>query len=139
VPFELRERVRWGDVDAAAVMYFGAYSRLLEAAETELYRELGFPWHEMFETFDIWLPRVHFDVTFRAPARLDDAVVVRTWLRAVGSSSVRMAMAIHRERDDRKLTDIGVVTVCVDRPTLSVRPLPEPVAQALRAHIETPP
>ena len=39
--FTIEERVRWGDVDAARIIFYGAYIRFFEFAETELFREVG--------------------------------------------------------------------------------------------------
>ena len=36
--FTIEERVRWGDVDAARIIFYGAYIRFFEFAETELFR-----------------------------------------------------------------------------------------------------
>ena len=35
--FTIEERVRWGDVDAARIIFYGAYIRFFEIAETENY------------------------------------------------------------------------------------------------------
>ena len=36
--YRIQERVRWGDVDAARIIFYGAYIRFFEFAETELSR-----------------------------------------------------------------------------------------------------
>ena len=38
------ERVRRGDVDAASIIFYGAYIRFFEFAETELFRSVGLPY-----------------------------------------------------------------------------------------------
>ena len=40
--FTVEERVRWGDVDAARIIFYGSYIRFFEIAETELFRAAGF-------------------------------------------------------------------------------------------------
>jgi acyl-CoA thioesterase FadM len=40
--FSIEERVRWGDVDAARIIFYGAYIHFFEYAETELFRAVGF-------------------------------------------------------------------------------------------------
>ena len=57
--FSIEERVRWGDVDAARIIFYGAYIRFFEFAETELFRAVGLPYGVMFDELDIWLPRAH--------------------------------------------------------------------------------
>ena len=65
-PFMVDERVRWSDVDYAGIIFYGAYFRFFELAEMELFREAGVPYSDVFERFDIWLPRVHLDCDFMA-------------------------------------------------------------------------
>ena len=45
--FTIEERVRWGDVDAARIIFYGAYIHFFEFAETELFREVGLAYGEM--------------------------------------------------------------------------------------------
>ncbi|MDP9018080.1 MAG: acyl-CoA thioesterase, partial [Candidatus Eremiobacteraeota bacterium] len=93
--FEVRDRVRWSDVDIAGIIYFGAYVRFIELAETELFRSLGFAYAKMFDQLDIWLPRVHLDFDFFKPALMDDELLLRTHIAKLGSSSITMRMIVH--------------------------------------------
>ena len=74
--FTIEERVRWGDVDAARIIFYGAYIRFFEFAETELFRDVGLPYGVLFDQADIWLPRVHLECDFHQAARLDDLLEV---------------------------------------------------------------
>ncbi|MBV9103965.1 MAG: thioesterase family protein, partial [Candidatus Eremiobacteraeota bacterium] len=75
-------------------------------------------------------------IDFRAPARFDDPLQLLTWVRAVGTSSVRFEVVVRRPTDDTLLARARVVTVCVDRRTERSRPLPELVATVLRRNVE---
>src|SRR6266550_2394187 len=59
--FTIEERVLWGDVDAAKIIFYGSYVRFFGIAETELFRAVGMPYGKVFDEMDIWLPRVHLD------------------------------------------------------------------------------
>ena len=80
-PFVIDEYVRWSDVDNAGIIFYGAYVRFFEIAETELFRELGVPYSEVFSRFDMWLPRAHLECDFKYPARLDDQLQVAARLK----------------------------------------------------------
>ena len=67
-PFVIREYVRWGDVDLAGIICYGAYIRFFELAETEVFRAAGLPFREMFERYDMWLPRRVMHAEFHASA-----------------------------------------------------------------------
>ena len=74
--FTIQEYVRWSDVDFAGLICYGAYLRFFEFAETELFRAAGLAYGEVFERFDIWLPRVQLHCDFHSPALLDDLLSV---------------------------------------------------------------
>ena len=48
-PFIISEYVRWGDIDLAGIICYGAYIRFFELAETEIFRAAGLPFKEMFD------------------------------------------------------------------------------------------
>src|ERR1017187_6205583 len=74
--FTISERVRWSDTDRAGIIYYGQFLRFFEVAEMELFREVGMPYGEVFERYQIWLPRVQIHFDFRAPLLLDDLISV---------------------------------------------------------------
>jgi len=123
-PFVIDEYVRWSDVDFAGIIFYGAYMRFFEIAETELFREAGVPYGEVFERFDIWLPRAHLDCDFKYPARLDDRLRVAAYFTRFGNSSVAISFDV-AVVEKKKLAAAGhEVLVCTDRKTLRPRPLP---------------
>lgn len=137
--FEVRDRVRWSDVDIAGIIYFGAYVRFIELAETELFRALGFPYGKMFETLDIWLPRVHLDFEFFAPALMDDELVLKTHIAKLGGSSITMRMIVHNARAQEVDAAATLVVAAVNRATMKSTPMPIKLRAALEAcHTPTP-
>lgn len=123
-PFSIDEYVRWSDVDYAGIIFYGAYVRFFEIAETELFREAGIPYSEVFDRFDMWLPRVHLECDFAYPARLDDRLRVAAYFTHFGTSSIRINFdVVHLGA--RRLAAAGhEVLVCTDRSSLESRPLP---------------
>src|SRR5437868_12708656 len=86
--FTIEEHVRWSDIDRAGIIYYGQFLRFFEIAETELFREAGLPYSEVFDRFDMWLPRAHLDCDFKYPARLDDRLRVAAYFTRFGNSSI---------------------------------------------------
>jgi YbgC/YbaW family acyl-CoA thioester hydrolase len=129
--FEVVERVRWADVDKAGIIYFGAYSRMLDVVESEFFRSLGFT-YATFDDLGVVLPRVHVEFDFFKPALLDDELVLRPRVSGVGVHSVRMKVNIYRSSDQALLAEATVVAACVDKSRKPV-PLPPAFAAALRS------
>ena len=131
-PFFVDEYVRWSDVDHAGIIFYGAYVRFFEIAETELFRAAGLPYSDVFDRFDIWLPRVHLDCDFHYPPRLDDQLRVAAYFTMFGNSSIRINFDVVHI-DAKRLAAVGhVVLVCTSQRDLRPQPLPD----ELRALLE---
>lgn len=130
----MSERVRWSDVDASGIIRWSAYTRFVELAETELFREAGFPYSEIWDRLDIWLPRVQFHLDCRAPARLDDLIEVRTHVDRIGNSSIRFGFEM-RKADGTLAAEGYLVVVAIAR--IDGRPVAVPAAlgQAMQAFL----
>jgi len=128
--FSIEEPVRWSDVDAAGVVYFGAFVRFTEIAEEELFREAGVPYGAVFDRFDCWLPRVKYACEFRTPARLGDVLRVSAWVRRLGGKSMTIEFAVDQKSGGR-VADCEIVLVCVDRATWKAKSIPEGLRAAL--------
>src|SRR3979411_1272044 len=95
--FTIEERVRWGDVDAASIIFDGHYIAFFEFAETELFRAVGLPYSVMFDELDVWLPRVHLECDFHHAARLDDLLEVSVYVASFGNKSIRLNFEVRRK------------------------------------------
>jgi acyl-CoA thioester hydrolase len=129
--FETRAQVQWADVDIAGIMYFAAYWRMAERAEMEMFRELGYPYTEIFERFDVWLPRVRAEAEYHAPALMDDRIRLRTHLERVGASSIRWKTVFFNERTGDVGAVLTLTVACIDRAMKKSRPLPPELRAAL--------
>ena len=131
-PFTVDEYVRWSDVDNAGIIFYGAYVRFFEIAETELFRSAGVPYSEVFDRFNIWLPRANLTCDFRYPARLDDCLRVAAYFTRFGASSIGINFDVVHLSAERLAAVAHEVLVCVDRETMRSRPLPNELRDLLR-------
>src|SRR5690349_9681936 len=134
--FTIEERVRWGDVDAARIIFYGSYIRFFEIAETELFRAVGMPYGKVFDELDIWLPRVHLECDFKRAAQLDDLLEVSVYVGKIGTTSLWLNFEVRRKGDDGKTEEALIATahfvlVSVRRESLEPIPLPEELRHAL--------
>ena len=129
--FSIEERVRWGDVDAARIIFYGAYIRFFEFAETELFRAVGLPYSVMFDELDVWLPRAHIECDFRHAAQLDDLLEVSVFIGRIGTKSLRLNFEVRRKGEDLMIAEAHFVLVSVRRDTFETVPLPEELKRRL--------
>ena len=131
--------MRWGDVDAASIIFYGAYIRFFEFAETELFRSVGLPYGVMFDELDIWLPRVHLECDFRHAAQLDDLLEVSVYVGRFGTKSMRLNFEVRRKGDKTVIADAHFVLAAVRRATFETVPIPEELKVRLADYTESQP
>ncbi len=136
--YRIEERVRWGDVDAARIIFYGAYIRFFEFAETELFRAVGLPYGVMFDELDVWLPRAHLECDFRRAARLDDLLEVCVFVGRVGTKSLRLDFEVRRVGEAELIAVAHFVLVAVRRDTFDSVPVPEELKRRLAPHTQPP-
>jgi 4-hydroxybenzoyl-CoA thioesterase len=129
--------IEWGDCDPARIVYFPRYLEYFDACTAGLFKKVGLPKRQMLKSYGIvGIPLVDLQVSFKAPSRFSDTVVVESeiteWRRS--SFSVR-----HR------LFNKGVLAVeCFeirvwaalsesDRERIESRPVPREVIEKFSA------
>jgi YbgC/YbaW family acyl-CoA thioester hydrolase len=122
--FTIEERVRWGDVDAARIIFYGAYIRFFEFAETELFREVGLQYGVMFDELKIWLPRVHLECDFRRVATLDDLLEVSVFVGRFGTKSMRLNFEVRRKLEEELIATAHFILAAVNQDTFETVPIP---------------
>jgi acyl-CoA thioester hydrolase len=135
--YTIEERVRWGDVDAARIIFYGAYIRFFEFAETELFRSVGLPYSVMFEELDVWLPRVHLECDFHRAAQLDDLLEVSAYVGKFGTKSMRLDFEVRRKGEDTIVADAHFVLVSVRRDTFETVPIPDELKERLAPYTKS--
>src|SRR5437016_2461634 len=139
--FIIEERVRWGDVDAAGIIFYGSYIRFFEIAETELFRAAGLPYGVVFDELNIWLPRVHLECDFHRAAQLDDLLEVSVYVSKIGRTSLRLNFEVRRknkagEIEAGLIATAHFVLVSTNRVDLKPVPIPEELRRALEPYAE---
>lgn len=129
--FTIEERVRWGDVDAARIIFYGAYIRFFEFAETELFREVGLHYGKMFDELGIWLPRVHLECDFHRIAQLDDLLEVSVYVGRFGTKSMRLNFEVRRKGTEELVATAHFVLAAVNQNTFETVPVPPELREKL--------
>jgi YbgC/YbaW family acyl-CoA thioester hydrolase len=137
--FRIEDRVRWGDVDAARIIFYGAYIRFFEIAETELFRAVGLPYGDVFDELDVWLPRAHLECDFRRAAQLDDLLEVSVYVGRVGTKSLRLNFEVRRKGIEEIVAEAHFVLVAVRRGTFESVPVPAELKRRLAPYTQPDP
>jgi len=116
-------RVYFEDTDLSGVVYHANYLRFMERARSDMLRLAGVDQRAAHEAGEGAYAIADLSIRYRAPARLDDALLVCTIVREVRSASV----VIHQRvmRDTLVLTEAAVTAAFV---APSGRPRRQPCA-----------
>jgi acyl-CoA thioester hydrolase len=130
---EHRLRVRYAETDQMGVVHHANYLLYLEESRTVLMAERGCSYAELERTG--WaLPVRKLELRFRAPARYEDVLTVRTWVAKLGAASVTFASEVWRDADQTLVATGTIELACLD-----IRATPRklaPLPEALRALLE---
>ena len=112
--FESKLRVRYAETDQMGVVYHSNYMVWFEVGRVEMLRQLGFSYHNMEKLDDTHIAVVDVRCRYKAPARYDDLVAVRTLLVHVGESVLHFRYEILRDGDNTLLAEGESIHVVVN-------------------------
>jgi len=113
------------------VVYHANHFVWFEVGRVELLRQLGFSYREMEANDGCYIAVVDARCRYKAPARYDDEVIVRTFLRNVRESVIHFGYELVRA-DDNTLLAEGETTHIVTNAQLKTTVLPEKYMKAFR-------
>ena len=128
---ETTVRVRYAETDQMGVVYHSNYFIWFEVGRVELLRQMGFTYREMEERDQCFIAVVEARCRFKAPARYDDEIRVRTSLKHVRQSFIHFAYEAVRVSDGVLLAEGDTMHIVTDA-AMNKRALPEKYAQAFR-------
>lgn len=124
--FDWPVRVYYEDTDAGGVVYHANYLRFFERARTEWLRQLGYSQAQMALEQQVLFTVVSLETQFHSPARLDDALRVRSTATLAGGASVLFAQQLWRDAGTPLLLASASVRVaCLQPDTFRPRRLPD--------------
>jgi acyl-CoA thioester hydrolase len=130
-----RIRVRYAETDQMGVVYHSNYFIWFEVGRVDLLRQLGFTYREMEQEDGCYIAVVDARCRFKAPARYDDEIVIRTHLKNVRESLIHFGYQAVRESDGTLLAE-GETMHIVTGPDMRKRELPAKYMEAFKAAVE---
>jgi len=133
MPFvhEHRTRVRYDETDQGRVVYHAKYLHYFEAGRTEFFRAIGMRYRDM-EDSGFFLVVTEAGLRYRASARYDDELLVRTWITELKPVTVRFAYEVYREPGSVLLCTGDTRLACVGTDFKPRRMPPEVIALLTR-------
>ena len=127
-------RVRYAETDQMGVVYYANYLIWFEVGRTDLCRKLGFAYREMEREDGLYLIVAEARCRYKAPARYDDELEVRTCLREQRKRVLIFGYEIYRQPDEELLAEGETVHVITDK-NGRPRALPEKYRDVFDAYL----
>ena len=134
--FEIPVRVYIEDTDAGGIVFYGNYLKFFERARTDFLRSIGIEQSVTIENNLIFVVR-HIAVDYRAPARLDDLLMISCAVQSIRPTRVLFSQSANRANDGMSLVNAEVEVVTVSMDTLKPRMLPDTLLNILQQTIGT--
>lgn len=131
---ETRLRVRYAETDQMGVVYHANHFVWFEVGRVELLRQLGFSYKDMESEDGRFIAVAEAKCRYRAPARYDDEVLVRTQLLNVRDSVVHFGYELRRVEDGTLLAE-GETTHIVTDVNMKVVALPDKYLKVFRSAV----
>jgi acyl-CoA thioester hydrolase len=95
---ETSVRVRYGETDQMAYVYYGNYAMYYEVARVESLRRLGVTYKEL-EASGVMMPVLENHSKFLAPGRYDELLRIVVTIREMPSVKIRFQYDIYNEEN----------------------------------------
>ncbi len=96
---EARIRVRYAETDQMGVVYHANYLVWFEVGRVEFIRQMGLDYKSMEQDENALIAVVEVTARYKAPARYDEELIVRTKLAGVRGPIVRFRYEVARRAD----------------------------------------
>lgn len=112
---ETRVRVRYAETDQMGVVYHANYLVWFEVGRVEFIRQIGLDYKRMEEEEGAMIAVIEVKARYKAPARYDDELAVRTRLNGARGGIVRFGYEVVRLEDEQVLCEGETVHMVVGR------------------------
>jgi len=128
-------KVYYADTDAYGVVWHGAYLRWLEKGRVELCDMLGLDLIAK-KNADVLLPVTNMNVRYKSSARLNDSIIIETWLEKCNGLSVTFKQTIRNKETNRLHIEAVFDVVAINEAGKLYRRMPEDIVEKLQKGIE---
>jgi acyl-CoA thioester hydrolase len=128
---DIEHRVNYSETDQMGFVYHANYLVWLDMARTEHLRRTGVTYKAMEEQ-GVFLTVTEAQIRYRQPARYDDLVRVRCWVRDLASRRVIFGYAVERAATDELLATAETALIALNRRHALAR-IPEHVIAQLHS------
>lgn len=95
---EVQVRVRYAETDRMGYVYYGNYATFFEVARVETLRHIGTS-YKALEDSGIMLPVLEYKTKYLKPAKYDDLLTIRTFIRQKPSIRITFDYEVYNQEN----------------------------------------
>lgn len=130
------QKVYYSDTDAYGVVWHGSYLRWLEMGRIELCELMGYKLLEL-QSQNIALPVVNINVRYKSSAKLNDEMIIETFIQKFNSLSVTFEQKILNKNTGKVFIEALVDVVAIDNNGKLYRKMPKILFEAFEKALKT--
>ncbi|WP_282605283.1 thioesterase family protein [Pelagibius sp. Alg239-R121] len=135
--FETRQKVMFQHCDPAGIVFYPRYVEMINAVVEEWFEcGLDLPFSELVVERGEGVPTAHLEVSFKAPSRLGEELLLSLAVTKLGSSSV-ICTVDALCRDELRFTS-SVTLVHIDGKRMKSEPWPADLRARIQSYISQP-
>ena len=128
--FSFPIRIYYEDTDAGGIVYYANYLKYAERARTEFLRHLGINQQEMLKNQECGFVVRNCNISYKSPARLDDALNITCKVTELKGASLKMEQKLYRE--DTIICEIEITLVFLNLATMRPSKIPAEISSLLQ-------
>lgn len=128
--FSFPIRIYYEDTDAGGIVYYANYLKYAERARTEFLRHLGINQQEMLKNQECGFVVRNCNISYKSPARLDDALNITCKVTELKGASLKMEQKLYRE--DTVICEIEITLVFLSLATMRPSKIPAEIGSLLQ-------
>ena len=135
--FKSKQKIRFGDIDRAGIVYYPRFLHYFHVALEEFFDDslcVGYP--TMINSHNIGLPTVHLETDFKKPLRYGDRIEVEVRVLHIGTSSIKFGYQVFRQGEETPRVTGHNITVCVDMESFEKTSIPDFLRACLERYLD---
>ncbi len=128
--FSFPIRIYYEDTDAGGIVYYANYLKYAERARTEFLRHLGINQQEMLKNQECGFVVRNCNISYKSPARLDDALNITCKVTELKGASLKMEQKLYRE--NTIICEIEITLVFLNLATMRPSKIPAEIGSLLQ-------
>jgi acyl-CoA thioester hydrolase len=106
--------VRYAETDAMGIVHHATYAIWFEVGRTEMIKKMGMSYSEI-ENKGVMLPLIHLQCNFKAPAKYEDEILVRTFVKESTATKLLFGYEVIKKSEEKILCEGETTHVWTDK------------------------